>query len=76
MVIGLTRRADEPTKARGIAHMTMTVSDMGTAGQASGQMRLRVAEPMDSKAPRRHVHIFTQTNAQVYTDERQGYQLH
>jgi hypothetical protein len=70
MVIRLTQRADEPTKARGMARMTMTVSDVGTAGQASGQMRLRVAEHIDSKTPRRHVHTF-----QVYTDEQQGYQL-
>ena len=46
---------------------------MGTVGRESGQVRLRAVKHTDGKTLCSHVHAFTQANAQVYTDEWQGY---
>ena len=47
---------------------------VGTVGRESGQVRLRIVHHTDRETLCRHVHTFTQTAAQVYTDEWQSYQ--
>lgn len=42
-------------------------------GRESGQVRLRVAHHTDGDTLEAHVHQFTKADAQVYTDEWQGY---
>lgn len=46
---------------------------VGTVGRQSGQVRLRVVYHTDQETLQNHVHKYTQAQAQVYTDEWQGY---
>ncbi len=46
---------------------------VGTVGRESGMIRLRVVHHTDSMTLNDHVHKFTLSTAQVYTDEWKGY---
>lgn len=46
---------------------------VGTIGLKSGTVRLRVVHHTDSQTLSDHVHKFTLSTAQVYTDEWKGY---
>jgi transposase len=46
---------------------------VGTVGRESGQVRLRVTADTTGATLRTHVHQFTQTDSQLYTDENQSY---
>lgn len=46
---------------------------VGTVGRESGMIRLRVVHHTDSQTLNDHVHKFTLSTAQVYTDEWKGY---
>lgn len=46
---------------------------VGTIGRESGQVRLRVVHHTDQDTLEAHVHQFTTSCAQVYTDEWSGY---
>jgi transposase-like protein len=46
---------------------------VGTVGRQSGRCRLRVREHTDGATLRAHVHRYTRSSAQCYTDEWQGY---
>jgi ISXO2-like transposase domain len=46
---------------------------VGTVGRETSQVRLRVVHHTDPKTLEPHVHTFTLSGTQVYTDEWQGY---
>ncbi len=46
---------------------------VGTVGRESGQVRLRLVHHTDGKTLEAHVHKFTQSEAEVHTDEWRGY---
>jgi len=46
---------------------------VGTVGRQSGQVRLRVVHHTDQQTLEAHVHTFTLSGTQLYTDEWQGY---
>lgn len=46
---------------------------VGTIGRQSGQVRLRVVHDMTGATLCAHVHCFTQSGTQLYTDENNGY---
>ena len=70
---------DDPPRRRGNKQRGHGTFDndrppiIGTVGRSSGQVRLRVVHHTDSETLSQHVHTFTQTDAEVYTDEWQGY---